>query len=147
MKLTTISIDEVKQAIIDDVSSLLQQTPNLTSLEIIDHGRDRESALTGREICTITPSHVKHLATRFEDLNDAKIILKGCPTLSTAKFFHSCKKWNIDFFLEWLEESEPDSLYYNGPLYIKVWLRHTSNRSTTVTKSNKRIRLADDCNT
>lgn len=147
MKFTGRLINEAHQDTIDDFCNLLQQTRNLISLQIGPEYRREQSALTAREICAMTPSHVKHLTTSIQHLNEARIVLEKCPNLSTVKFSIHSKSSTVRSFIEWLEENRPDSSHFICYYYTMVWLGRTNNQSTTAPRSSKRIKLADEHNT
>ena len=131
-------------SVIANLRILFQQTFNLISLDIWYEAGSMQSILTAREICALTPSHVKHLAASIKDLNEAKIILQQFRNLSTARFLSYSSRSIPGSFIEWLEENLPDSSHVQSHYHTLIWLGHSDDQSTAVTKRNKRIKLAGE---
>ncbi|CAF1262185.1 unnamed protein product [Rotaria magnacalcarata] len=143
VKLTGISIFQANPNIINDLSNLLEQASSLTSLDICCNYDSRRSKLTAQDICSMTPSHVKHLAASIENLNEVKICLEKLQHLLTAKFFYRSSSFS-NIVIEWLEEKKAGSSYFVGTVFTTVWFVQNKNQSKLSRIGNKRIKLTAD---
>jgi len=144
IKLTGIMISQAEPDIIADLTNLLQQACSLTSLDICCQYESRKSKLTAQDICSMTPSHVKHLATSIKNLNEAKISLEQLQHLSTARFFYTSSDSFSISFIEWLEQNKTGSSHFVGAVQTKIWLGHNNIQPEVVRIGNKRIKLTDE---
>ncbi|CAF3418498.1 unnamed protein product [Rotaria sp. Silwood2] len=143
IKLAGMRIFQANPNIIADLISLLQQTCSLTSLDICCNYDSRRSKLTAQDICSMTPSHVKHLAAAIENLNEVKICLEKLQHLLTARFFYRSSSFS-NLLTEWLEEKRAGSSYFVGAVFTKVWFVQNNNQFKLVQIGNKRIKLTVD---
>jgi len=144
IELTGIMISQAEPNIIADLSNLFQQAHSLISLDIGCEYENRKSKLTAQDICSMTPSHVKHLSASIKNLNEAKLSLEQLQHLSTARFFYHTNDLFSNSFIEWLDKNRIGSAHFVGAVYTKIWFGHNNIQPKTITVGNKRIKLTDE---
>jgi hypothetical protein len=144
IKLTGIMISLAEPDIIADLSNLVKQAHSLISLDIACQYENRKSKLTAHDICSMTPSHVKHLSASIKNLNEAKIFLEQLQHLSTARFFYATNDLFSHSFIEWLKQNKIGSSHFVGAVYTKIWFGHNNIQPKTIRVGNKRIKLTDE---
>jgi hypothetical protein len=130
--------------IVTDIKSLLQQTCNVSSLNICASSSNRKSCLTADNICSMIPNHVRQLTVSIKNLNETTNVLERLEHLSSAKFlFDETPCWN--HFHEWFKTKKQKISYQTERFSLHVWFKKNDNvQSNEMEVCNKRIKLTDD---
>lgn len=143
IKISSSLIRQSNPYMLSDMTKFFQTTPHLSSLDIDFGFLSRKSSLTAKDICSMIPSHVKHLSVSIKDLNEIKSIFQRLEHLSSANFFYDyIPTWNE--VTQWLDKNRKGSSYEVDSFSVCVWLGKSSNHSNQIEVGNKRIKLTDE---
>ncbi|CAF3239928.1 unnamed protein product, partial [Rotaria sp. Silwood2] len=139
IKFTGRSIYKARRNMRANIASLLQRTCCLTSLTI-DYDSCIYNSWTAENICSMVPSHIKHLTVSIKNPDEIKLVLKRLPHLSSAQFrCGHTSSWRK--FIEWFEENKAGSRCRGNAYLMSLWLDKTSVQSIEQKHSNKRIKI------
>jgi hypothetical protein len=136
-------ITEASPSILAGISTLLQQTCNLSSLRLGDVPGMRPSAWTAENLCPLIPCHVKRLVTPVKNLEEAEKIFNQFGHVSTVEFRFApilSPSRNID----WLSHRKRCSTYVLGSTSLQIWLRNSNMESINSEVEAKRMKLTVD---
>ena len=143
VKVSSTLIQRSNPFMLADMTNLLQQTCHVSSLDIGFGFFSRKSRLTATEVCSMIPSHVKHLALSIKNLNEIKNTLERLEQLSSANFyFDYTPSWNE--ITEWLDIKKKGSSYQVDSFSACVWLGNNIIQPKEIILNNKRIKLTDE---
>jgi hypothetical protein len=126
-----------------DMTKLFQQTPHVSSVDICFGFLYRKSCLSAAQICSMIPSHVKHLAISIRDLNEIKNVFERLQYLSSANFFFDYSPFWHEV-TQWLDTNRKGSSYQADSFSVCVWLGKSNNQSKDIKIGNKRVKLFDE---
>jgi hypothetical protein len=137
------SILEANPTMLMDIANLLQQTCNLSSLDLNDEYYIRPSALTAEHLCPMIPRHVKRLSTPVQNLDEIEKILDRLEHLSTVNFsFDGIPYHNRN--IDWLLQKRRGSTCDIDRCSLVIWLANSNMHSTNTELGQKRIKLTID---
>ena len=142
IKVSSAPIRQSNPYMISDMSKLLRQTTNLSSVDICFDFLSRKSCLTATDIYFLVPSHVQHLAVAIKDLNEITNVLEQRPELSSASFMFDYTPTYKEV-TTWIEDNRKDSSYQADSFSVCVWLGKSNNHSKEINLGHKRIKLTD----
>jgi len=128
-----------------DIANMLQGTCNLSSLDICYDFFSRKSCLAADDICSVTPSHVKHLAVSIKSFKEAQNVVERLKNLLSANFYFDFIQ-TLDRNIEWLAQRTQGSSYQMDEFSLCMWRGRSIIQPSNVTGARKRIKLTnDDC--
>ena len=143
VKVLSALIRQCNPYMLADMTELLRQTSDLSSVDICFGFQCRKSNLTATQICSMIPSHVKHLAVSIKDLNEIKHIIERLEYLSSANFFYDyTHSWNE--ITPWLNTDRQGSSYEADSFSACIWLGKNNNQPNEIKIGNKRMKLNDE---
>jgi hypothetical protein len=143
IKLTGTLIRHANTYMLADIANMLQGTCNLSSLDICYDFFSRKSRLTADDICSVTPSHVKHLAVSIKNFTEAQNVVKRLKHLLSANFyFDFISTWDRN--IEWLAQGTQGSSCQIDGFSLRVWRGRSIIQPSNVTGGSKRIKLNND---
>jgi hypothetical protein len=121
-----------------NIGSFLQRARCLSSL-IIDYDSCIYNSWTADSICSMVPSHVKHLAVSIKNLDEIRLVLRRFQHLSSVqfKFAHTLDKG----ITQWMKENMTGSNYKAEYCSVCVWFGKNTIESKERKCGNKRIKL------
>jgi len=143
VKVSSSLIRQSNPSMLSDMTKFFETIPHLSSVDIGFGFLSRKSSLTATDICSMIPSHVKHLSGSIKDLNEIKSIFQRLEHLSSANFFYDyIPTWNE--VTSWLDSNRKGSSYDVDSFSVCVWLGKNSNHSNKIKFGNKRVKLVDE---
>ena len=144
MKFIGILIVQAQSTVVNNLTVLLKQACNLTSLKMNCGYSSRGSKLTGQIIYEMVPSHVKHLTVAIKNLSEAKISLMHLQNLSSAMFYcYSTESFSRPF-IEWLEQDRKGSSHNASADWVCIWFGNNSIQQPMANVGYKRIKLTNE---
>ncbi|CAF0856438.1 unnamed protein product [Rotaria sp. Silwood1] len=132
------------QVIATNFLNILEQACNVCSLIIIIPWLARTNSKTIDQLCSMIPSHIKHLEIDVRSMNDMKTVLERLDHLSsvTFRFFNGKSNWQ-ETIIKWLSDRR-DLTYCKQSYELHIWLgMKKTNVSQQHRTSRKRIKLTD----
>jgi hypothetical protein len=143
IKLPSKLIYEAEPVMLAEITGLLKQTCNLSSLDLFMSYRYVTSKLSAEDICLITPSHVRHLSAPIKSFNEIKNVLERLEHLSSVKFDFQDNSPQYGF-IKWLKERRKGSSYIIDSRFMCVWLGKKLIEPKQINVGAKRIKLSKD---
>ena len=130
--------------IVPDMSNLLRQAFNTSTLSICNWSSNSELSLTADEICQMVPTHVRYLTVSNIKLDEVIIVLEKVKHLSAARFiFKKTQDWS--HFHRWSQTKKRKIISRIENSSLRVWFKANENiESNEMNSSCKRIKLTDD---
>jgi hypothetical protein len=142
IKLTGTLIRQADTYMLADIANMLQGNCNLSSLDICGDFFSRKSHLTANDICSVTPSHVKHLAVSIKSLKEAQNVVERLKHLSSANFYFDFIP-TLNRNIEWFAQRTQGLSYRIDGFSLCVWLGRSIIQPSNITGARKRIKLTN----
>ena len=140
LELTGESIREASPTVLMDISNLLKQTCNLSSLALNDEDSIKTCALTAEILCPMIPRHVKRLTAPVQNFGEIEKMVDRLEYLSSVHFSFAGiprDKRNID----WLLQKKRGSTHAIDDVSLVIWLSNSNMPSIETEVGPKRIKL------
>lgn len=111
---------------IENITILLNKTSNLRSLLLFDYWAPDNCMERMETICSIIPSHLKHLKIRVKNIDDIKYILEHLIYLKSVTFeYAQILSINREDFIKFLSSLNRYSSLWDSRYALNVWLGDT----------------------
>jgi len=129
---------------LNDIHIFLEQAHNLSSLIIESSLNKYRISESFKNIYSIIPRQLKHIQVPINNLDQIKMILERCDTLSTITFPIK-SKFSIEV-IKWFNTNTINSTCKNFKRTVTVWIgkKNIQSNDDQTDNNNKRIKLNDD---
>lgn len=142
MKITSLLIRRCDKRLLADIREFFRQASRVSFVGFDYSFNGRKSSLTAKEICSMVPINIKHLAASIKNVSEMKNILQKLPYLSSANFMYQRTPKQTEI-AEWLNIYRPYSSYKEDTITFWIWLGKDTNQLNEIQIGNKRMKLND----